>query len=225
MANKSNKAKAIINLATNKAYEVNEVNEAVATNDTAYKADNQADKAGIADAEANEADAKANEVNSSDKAVEAEADKVDAADETDKADYAKAHEADEADKAIAINDTANKAHVIDEAVASDVAIEANAVDQADVANDQVVAVGAGAADGTDASVVADEVDASVLVDNVQAANVNKTDKANEANDAGVFIKTPLLLPFSLTKHSAIFAEVKGCFGNIKQLERFVGNGG
>jgi hypothetical protein len=50
------------------------------------------------------------------------------------------------------------------------------------------------------------------------------DKA-EANNAGMSIETPLLLPFSLTKHSAIFAEVKGCFGNINQLERFVGNGG
>ncbi len=35
-----------------------------------------------------------------------------------------------------------------------------------MANDQVEAVGAGAADGTDASVVADEVDASVLADDV-----------------------------------------------------------
>ncbi len=33
-------------------------------------------------------------------------------------------------------------------------------------NDQVEAVGAGAADGTDARVVADEVDASVLADDV-----------------------------------------------------------
>ncbi len=40
MANKSNKAKAIIDLATNKAYEVDEVDEAIATNNTADKADN-----------------------------------------------------------------------------------------------------------------------------------------------------------------------------------------
>jgi hypothetical protein len=40
MANKSNKAKAMIDLATNKAYEVDEVNEVVATDDTANKADN-----------------------------------------------------------------------------------------------------------------------------------------------------------------------------------------
>ena len=37
------------------------------------------------------------------------------------------------------------------------------------------------------------------------------DKA-EANNSGVSTETPMLLPFSLTKHSTIFAEVKGCFG-------------
>ncbi len=76
-----------------------------------------------------------------------------------------------------------------------------------MANDQVEAVGAGAADGTDASVVANDT------------------KADKVGDYGVTVETPLLLPFSLTKHSAIFVEVKGCFGNINQLERFVGNGG
>jgi hypothetical protein len=76
-----------------------------------------------------------------------------------------------------------------------------------VANDQVEAIGAGAADRTNASVVADNT------------------KADKVGDAGVTIEMPFLLPFSLTKHSAIFAKVKGCFGNINQLERFVGNGG
>ncbi len=76
-----------------------------------------------------------------------------------------------------------------------------------MANDQVEAVGAGAADGTDASVVADYT------------------KDNKVGYAGMTVETPLLLPFSLTKHSAIFAEVKGCFGNINQFERLVGNGG
>ena len=37
-----------------------------------------------------------------------------------------------------------------------------------------------------------------------------TDKA-EANKAVVFVELPLLLPFSLTKYTAIFVEVKGCF--------------
>jgi hypothetical protein len=76
-----------------------------------------------------------------------------------------------------------------------------------VANDQVEAVRAGAANGTNASVVANDT------------------KADKVGDAGVTVETPLLLPFSLTKHSTIFAEVKGCYGNINQLERFVGNGG
>ncbi len=76
-----------------------------------------------------------------------------------------------------------------------------------MANDQVEAVGAGAANRTNASVVADDT------------------KADKVGDAGVTVETPLLLPFFLTKHSAIYAEVKGCFGNINQLERFVGNGG
>ncbi len=76
-----------------------------------------------------------------------------------------------------------------------------------MANDQVEAVGAGAADGIDASVVANDT------------------KADKVGDAGMTVEMPLLLPFSLTKHSAIFAEVKGCFGNINQHERFVGNGG
>jgi hypothetical protein len=38
-----------------------------------------------------------------------------------------------------------------------------------------------------------------------------TNKA-EANKAIVFVELPLLLPFSLTKYTAIIAEVKGCFG-------------
>ncbi len=57
-----------------------------------------------------------------------------------------------------------------------------------------------------------------------ASKVDKADKvANKAgaNNAGVFIETPLLLPFSLTKYSAIFAEVKGCFQiNNNQLLGF-----
>jgi hypothetical protein len=38
-----------------------------------------------------------------------------------------------------------------------------------------------------------------------------TDKA-EDNEALVFVELLLLLPFSLTKYTAIFMEVKGCFG-------------
>ena len=46
-------------------------------------------------------------------------------------------------------------------------------------------------------------------------------EANEVDEAGVSIETPLLLPFSLTKYSAIFSEVKGSFGvNNNQLLGF-----
>ena len=58
----------------------------------------------------------------------------------------------------------------------------------------------GAAIESDESDVADEVD--------------EADKSDE----GVSIEMPLLLPFSLTKYSAIFTEVKGSFGiNNNQL--------
>ena len=43
----------------------------------------------------------------------------------------------------------------------------------------------------------------------------------EVGEAGVSIEMPLLLPFSLTKYSAIFSEVKGSFGvNNNQLLGF-----
>ena len=43
----------------------------------------------------------------------------------------------------------------------------------------------------------------------------------EVDEAGVSIEMPLLLPFSLTKYSAIFSEVKGSFGvNNNQLLGF-----
>jgi hypothetical protein len=54
---------------------------------------------------------------------------------------------------------------------------------------------------------ADEADEAGKTDEADEAN-----EANEVDEAGVSIKMPLLLPFSLTKYSAIFAEVKGSFG-------------
>ncbi len=85
---------------------------------------------------------------------------------------------------------------------------------ADDAADAIEAVGAGAADGTDASVVADEVNASVLADDVEAADVDKTDKADEVgNKLGELLMAVvvLILVFSLTKYSVIFTEVEGDF--------------
>ena len=62
------------------------------------------------------------------------------------------------------------------------------------------------------------------------AKLDKADEANEiveaaeADDSDEVIKSiemPLLFPFSLTKYSAIFAEVKGSFGvNNNQLLGF-----
>ena len=68
----------------------------------------------------------------------------------------------------------------------------------------------GAAIESDESDVADEVD--------KADKSDKADEADEVDEAGVSIEMPLLLPFSLTKYSAIFTEVKGSFGiNNNQL--------
>ena len=68
----------------------------------------------------------------------------------------------------------------------------------------------GAAIESDESDVADEVD--------EADKSDEADKADEVDEAGVSIEMPMLLPFSLTKYSAIFTEVKGSFGiNNNQL--------
>ena len=68
----------------------------------------------------------------------------------------------------------------------------------------------GAAIESDESDVADEVD--------EADKSDKADEADEVDETGVSIEMPLLLPFSLTKYSAIFTEVKGSFGiNNNQL--------
>ncbi len=79
----------------------------------------------------------------------------------------------------------------------------------------------------------EEVDESDDADDVDEAN--QADKADEVNKTGVSIEMPLLevdeaemsiempllFPFSLTKYSAIFAEVKGSFGiNNNQLLGF-----
>ncbi len=59
---------------------------------------------------------------------------------------------------------------------------------------------------------ADEVDKADEADEVDEAN--EADKVNEPtalDEAVVSIEMPLLLPFSLTKYSAIFLGVKGSF--------------
>ena len=99
-------------------------------------------------------------------------------------------------------------------------------DEADDANDAVEVVKAVEAKAEEARVsneasVVDKADASVA-DKAELADINESkesDYANEvkeaneaeSNEVGVSVELPLLLPFSLTKYSAIFAEVKGSF--------------
>ncbi len=70
------------------------------------------------------------------------------------------------------------------------------------------------------------VEAAEADDSVEAIESDEADEvdvgeADEVDEAGVSIVTPLLLPFSLTKYSAIFSEVKGSFGvNNNQLLEF-----
>jgi hypothetical protein len=84
--------------------------------------------------------------------------------------------------------------------------KANAADEADNANN------AYEADNADKVIAADATNEAFKANKFRAADkADVNDQAN-ANKVGAFIKLPLLLPFSLTKYSVIFAEVKECFG-------------
>ncbi len=68
--------------------------------------------------------------------------------------------------------------------------------------------------------VADVAEAKVA-DEVDKTGVSIEMPMLEVDEAGVSIEMPLLFVFSLTKYSAIFAEVKGSFGmNNNQLMGF-----
>ena len=80
-------------------------------------------------------------------------------------------------------------------------------------------------DAKDEAIDSDDSDDANNADEVNDANeadeADEADDADEVDEAGVSIKMPLLLPFSLTKYPAIFAEVKGSFGvNNNQLLGF-----
>ncbi len=80
-------------------------------------------------------------------------------------------------------------------------------------------VKAAEADDSDKAIESDESDEANEVD--EADEVDEANEADEVDEAGVSIETPLLPPFSLTKYSAIFSEVKGSFGvNNNQLLGF-----
>ncbi len=166
-------------------------------------------------------------VNEADEADEAEAEEAIVADEAVvaiKANNASVAEADEANEANKVgeaeavdeaeddeaNDEANKPNEAGKAEANeaveieadeaDMAIEADWAYEFDKLNEANKVVAAVASD------VADTVDEANLADKARV-----TDKA-EANKVIVFVKSPVLHPFSLTKCTAIFAKVKGCFG-------------
>jgi poly-gamma-glutamate capsule biosynthesis protein CapA/YwtB (metallophosphatase superfamily) len=125
----------------------------------------------------------------------------------------------EADEA---NDEANKPNEAGEAEVNeavkikaneaDMAIEANWAYEFDDLNKANKAVAAVASD------VANAVDEANLADKARV-----TDKA-EANRVIVFVKSPVMHPFSLTKCNAIFVEVKGCFGIFNNQLKCVPNG-
>jgi hypothetical protein len=92
-------------------------------------------------------------------------------------------EANEADEIV----EATEANDSDEAIESDESDDANEVDEANEADE------------------ADEAD------EVDETGVSIEMPLLEVDEASVSIEMPLLLPFSLTKYSAIFSEVKGSF--------------
>jgi hypothetical protein len=127
---------------------------------------------------------------------------IDKVDDANEAIDAKEAEADKADAIKA------KASVADEA-------EARVADKAEIDK-------ADKADLTDDADVADKAIATV---DARLGDLDEVNKANEiVKEAEIMINEvvlgllTLLLPFSLTKHSAIFTEVKGFFGiNNNQL--------
>jgi hypothetical protein len=103
-----------------------------------------------------------------------------------------------------VADATNKVHG-----KADEAIEANVVEKAKT-DEAIQAIESPLDD--------DEADADNKIHLVDVANeVNET----KSNEVDVSVELPLLIPFSLTKYSAIFAEVKGSFEiDNNQLEGF-----
>jgi hypothetical protein len=102
--------------------------------------------------------------------------------------------------------------------------EAGPVDAKAIAADEVEVKVADEAEANEAEEVNESDDADEVeneADDAKDAGDDEADEANEVDKAGVSIDTPLLLPFSLTKYSAIFSEVKESFGvNNNQLLGF-----
>jgi hypothetical protein len=98
------------------------------------------------------------------------------------------------DKAIIANDT-DKANNVIVAVEANAAVDTNEADEADL---------------TSKAVEANEAKDAIVAD--KADELNKLDEANKAGIADKAEVAKLLLPFSLTKYSAVFAKRKGYFG-------------
>ncbi len=77
------------------------------------------------------------------------------------------------------------------------------------------------ADEVDEANQTDEADEADEADEVDETGVSIEMPLLEVDEAGLSIEMPLSFPFSLTKYSAIFAEVKGSFEvNNNQLLEF-----
>ena len=134
-------------------------------------------------------------------------DEVDDANEADDAEEAKANKADAIEAEASVSDEA-EARVADEA-------EIDEADEADIDE----------ADEANLTNDADVADNAIATVDARLGDLDEVDKANEIiKEAEIMINKvvlgllTLLLPFSLTKHSAIFTEVKGFFGiNNNQL--------
>jgi hypothetical protein len=143
---------------------------------------------------------------------EAEADEANEATAADEADAVEADEDDDANEA----DLANEANV--EAISAstnDAVLDEAKADEANKANeaDAVEAIVIDEIVAADEAIVIDEViavDETILDDAANEAFV--VDAANEANEAFVADDADGAVLYSLTKYSAIFAEVKGYFG-------------
>ncbi len=107
--------------------------------------------------------------------------------------------------------------MVNEANEADEANKAIATNEADNANE------AYKADDADKVIAVNATDEAVKTNEFHAADKADANDQVDANKVGVSVKLPLLFPFSLTKYSAIFAEVKGCFRiNNNQLESLKG---
>ncbi len=120
----------------------------------------------------------------------------------------------------------NVAEVADKAIAI---VDAK-LDNLDEVNNANEIVEAAEANNSDKADDADEVNEAIALDKaVEADKADKADEpnkavaANEVDKANEAIEMPMLLPCSLIKYPAIFAEVKGSFGvNNNQLLEFEG---